>query len=113
VFLTTSRYQDGVLQEVRVYPVDLGVNPLERPASTLGVPMTPSVETANRALADLQRASEAFGTRIAIENGVGVIRVPPDATVAVGQTIRDFGTFPRGGGAAGGRGGRGGGRGGL
>jgi hypothetical protein len=111
-FLATSRYQDGVLQEVRVYPVDLGSNPMERPASTLGVPMTPSVEMANRALADLQRASEAFGTRIAVENGVGVIRVPREATVAVGQTIRDFGTFPRGGGA-GGRGGRGGGRGGL
>lgn len=114
-FLATSRYQDGVLQEVRVYPVDLGANPLERPASTLGVPMTPSIEAANRALADLQRASDAFGTRMAVENGVGIVRVPREATVAVGQAIRDFGTFPRGGGAGGrgGRGGRGGGRGGL
>jgi poly-gamma-glutamate synthesis protein (capsule biosynthesis protein) len=110
--LATSTYQDGILQEVRIYPVDLGLNPANRPASTLGVPMTPSPEDATRILTDLQKASEPFGTRIAVENGVGVIRVPRDATQPIGQGIRDFGTFPSGG-AAGGRGGRGGGRGGF
>jgi hypothetical protein len=110
--VATMSYQDGILQEVRLYPVDLGVDPRERPASKLGVPMTPSLEVANRVLGEVQKDSEAFGTRITIENGVGVIRVPREATVAIGQDIRDFGTAPRAGGA-GGRGGRGGARGGL
>jgi hypothetical protein len=107
-----ASYKDGILEEVRLYPIDLGLDPLERPASTLGVPMLASPATANRILTDLQRDSEAFGTRIVIENGMGLIRVPREATVPVGQNIKDFGTFPRGGGA-GGRGGRGGGRGGV
>jgi len=110
--LATATYQDGILQEVKLYPVDLGVNPLERPASKLGVAMTPSADVANRILAQLQKDSEPFGTRIVIENGVGIIRVPREATVAIGQNIKDFGTFPAAGGA-GGRGGRGRGRGGL
>jgi poly-gamma-glutamate synthesis protein (capsule biosynthesis protein) len=111
--VATATYQDGILQEVRLHPVDLGVNALERPASQLGIPMMPSADVAARVLAELQKNSEPFGTRITIENGVGIIRVPRDATVAVGQGIRDFGTFPRGGGAGAGRGGRGAGRGGF
>jgi poly-gamma-glutamate synthesis protein (capsule biosynthesis protein) len=112
--LATAAYQDGILQEVRLYPVDLGVSPANRPASTLGVAMTPSLDLANQILVELQKNSDAFGTKIAIENGVGVIRVPRDATVAIGQGVRDFGSLPRGGSAgAGGRGGRGGGRGGV
>ena len=109
--IATASYQDGILQEVRLYPVDLGVNPLERPASTLGVPMTPSAAVAGQVLAELQQHSESFGTRIVIENGIGIIRVSREATVPIGQDIRDFGTFPTGAGA--GRGGRGGGRGGF
>ena len=35
--VATASYQDGILQEVRLYPVDLGVDPRERPASKLGV----------------------------------------------------------------------------
>ena len=103
--IATARYQDGILQEVRIQPVDLGSDPQRRPASTVGVPMTPSPEVANRVLSELQRNSEPFGTKIALENGVGVIRVPREATTAIGEGIRDFGTAPRGGG--GGRGGRG------
>jgi poly-gamma-glutamate synthesis protein (capsule biosynthesis protein) len=109
--VATASYQDGILQEVRIYPVDLGSDPLARPASTLGVVMTPSPDTATRILSELQKNSEAFGTRISIEGGVGIIRVPREATVAIGQNIKDFGSAPRAGGAGGGRGGRGGGRG--
>jgi hypothetical protein len=101
--IATARYQDGFLQEVRLQPVDLGSDP-QRPASTIGVPMTPSPEVANRILSELQKNSEAFGTKIAVENGVGVIRVPREATTAIGQGIRDFGAAPRGGGGRGGRG---------
>jgi hypothetical protein len=114
--VATASYQDGILQEVRLYPIDLGVDPLERPASTLGIPMTPSAAVANRVLAELQQNSQSFGTQLVIENEVGIIRVPREATVPIGENIRDFGTMPMGGGAAGGRsgrGGRGGGRGGF
>lgn len=108
-FLATSKYQDGMLQEIRIYPIDLGINRAERPASSLGVAMTPSRETASAILADLQRYSQPFGTSIVVENGVGVIRVSRDATKAIGETVRSFGAPPEPGcGAAGGRGGRGG-----
>ena len=111
--IASTSYQNGILQEVRVYPVDLGADPLTRPASTFGIPMTPSSDMASRILADLQRDSEPFGTRMVVENGVGIIRVPREATVPIGQNIHDFGTFPTGAGGGGrGRGGRGGGRGG-
>jgi hypothetical protein len=39
--------------------------------------MTAPPATAQRILQRLQKLSEPFGTRIAIENNVGVIRVPP------------------------------------
>jgi hypothetical protein len=99
-YVATTKYQDGVLEEIRIYPVDLGVDRANRPWSKMSIPMTPSPALANRILADIQKFSEPFGTRIAIENGVGVIRVPREATVPVGANIRS--TFP----ATGGRGGR-------
>ena len=57
----------------------------------------------NRILADIQKFSEPFGTKITIENGVGVIKVPRDATVPVGGNLRStFGPVaPRGRGPGG------------
>ena len=72
--LTQSRWQNGQLTEVRLYPVDLGQD-LTRPFSRTGIPMTPSPAMAQRVLEKLQRISKPFGTKIDIENGVGVIRV--------------------------------------
>ena len=37
--------------------------------------MTPSPQMAQRVLEKLQRLSKPFGTKIDIENGVGVIRI--------------------------------------
>jgi poly-gamma-glutamate capsule biosynthesis protein CapA/YwtB (metallophosphatase superfamily) len=91
-YLATAKYQDGKLVEVRIYPMDLGAD-LKKPWSRIGLPQTPSPEMAQRILAEVQRFSEPFGTKISIENGVGVIRVPPEATVPVGQDIRS--TFPK------------------
>jgi len=51
--------------------------------------MTPSPQLANRILGDIQKFSEPFGTKISIENGIGVIRVPPEATVPIGGGIRE------------------------
>jgi poly-gamma-glutamate capsule biosynthesis protein CapA/YwtB (metallophosphatase superfamily) len=85
--MATSRYQDGKLVEIRLQPVDLGVGQ-KRPWSKMGVPQIPSPELANEILAKVQEYSETFHTKISIENGVGVIRVPPEATVPVGAEIR-------------------------
>lgn len=80
-------YQSGKLSEVRLYPVDLGVGK-NRPWSKMSIAQTPTPELAKEILTDAQRYSEPFGTKIAIENGVGVIRVRADATVPVGGDIR-------------------------
>jgi Bacterial capsule synthesis protein PGA_cap len=72
--LSESRFENGHLAEVRIYPIDLGQD-LKRPFSHLGIPMTPSPEMAQRVLEKLQRLSEPFGTKITIEKGVGVIRI--------------------------------------
>lgn len=80
-------YQDGKLSEVRLYPVDLGVGK-NRPWSKMSIAQTPTLELAREILTDVQKYSERFGTKIAIENGVGVIRVPPEATVPVGGDIQ-------------------------
>jgi poly-gamma-glutamate capsule biosynthesis protein CapA/YwtB (metallophosphatase superfamily) len=71
--LTTTHWEGGKLTEVRIYPVDLGGR--RRPMSQLGIPMTPSPEDAQRILKEMQEFSKPFGTTIAIENNVGVIRI--------------------------------------
>jgi len=72
--LTESRFENGRLVELRVYPVDLGQDG-NRPFSRLGVPMTPSPQMAQQVLEKLQRLSKPFGTKITIENGVGIVRM--------------------------------------
>ena len=72
--LTTSRFEDGKLVEVRLYPADLGQD-RTRPISRSGTPSTPSPEMALRVLERLQALSKQFGTTISIQNGVGVIRI--------------------------------------
>jgi hypothetical protein len=76
VLLVTASYDGGKLKEVRLYPVDLGQD-MNRPLSRLGIPMTPSPEIAQKILAKEQKISKQFGTKISIENNVGVIRVAP------------------------------------
>jgi len=71
--LATSHFEGGRLTEVRLYPVDLGG--ARRPISQMGIPMTPSPDDAQRILRNLQTYSKPFGTKIAIEGNVGVIRI--------------------------------------
>ena len=71
--LVTSHFESGRLTEVRLYPADLG-GP-RRPVSQMGIPLVPSPEVARRILSALGDYSKAFGTRIAIEDNVGVIRI--------------------------------------
>ncbi|KIY01261.1 uncharacterized protein Z520_02813 [Fonsecaea multimorphosa CBS 102226] len=70
--LATSSYEDGKLVQVLIYPVDLG---LRRPSSEMGTPRRPSPEMAQSILEQVVEYSKPFGTKISIENGVGVIRI--------------------------------------
>ena len=48
--------------------------------------MTPSPKMAQAVLEKVQRLSQRFGTKIAIENGVGVIHVTEDQGKTGGST---------------------------
>lgn len=76
--LVTARFDGGKLAEARLYPADLGLD--HRPTSKTGNPTTPSPEVARQILEKVQRLSKPFGTNIAIDNGVGVIRVSAAST---------------------------------
>jgi poly-gamma-glutamate synthesis protein (capsule biosynthesis protein) len=69
--VTTSRFEKGRLAEIRLHPIDLGYTAR---GADRGVPRLAAPEVARTILERLQRLSQPFGTRIAIEQGVGVIR---------------------------------------
>jgi poly-gamma-glutamate synthesis protein (capsule biosynthesis protein) len=77
--LATSRFEDGRLVEVRIYPIDLRVG---GPNSWLGIPRISPPDIGGRILERVQRLSKELGTHISIENNVGVIRVQQTATAA-------------------------------
>ena len=70
--IAVSRYVGGRVAEIRLYPIDLGVSVQ---GAAKGVPGLADALVGRRILERLQTLSEPLGTRIAIENGVGVIRV--------------------------------------
>jgi poly-gamma-glutamate capsule biosynthesis protein CapA/YwtB (metallophosphatase superfamily) len=84
-YVANTTYQDGKLVEIRIYPVDIGLG--TRPWSRENVPTTPTPEKARSILERIQKYSEPFGTKISIENNIGVIHVPPEATVDVGADL--------------------------
>ena len=65
-------YTSGVLSGLKLYPIDLGFG---RPRSQRGRPLLAEGEVAQRMLERMQRMSEPFGTVMAIEEGVGVVRI--------------------------------------
>jgi hypothetical protein len=67
-----SRFERGQLQEIRLYPIWARH---DGPLSRRGLPMTAPPEIAQRILQRLQKLSEPFGTKIAIDGNVGVIRM--------------------------------------
>jgi hypothetical protein len=71
--LVTCHFEGGRLVEVRLYPADTGQE--SRPFARVGIPTTPSPEIALNMIEKIQRLSKPFGTTIAIEDNVGVIRV--------------------------------------
>jgi poly-gamma-glutamate synthesis protein (capsule biosynthesis protein) len=77
--LAESRYQDGRLVEVRLHPIDAQY---DAPISRTGVPRLASPELGRRILQRVQTLSKPFGTTIAIEGNIGIIRIPPQQTNA-------------------------------
>ena len=76
--VAVSKYDDGAVSEIRLYPVELGFNETD---ASKGVPRSAPPEVAQQILATLARLSRPFGTTIAVEENVGVIRIPrPPAT---------------------------------
>lgn len=71
--IAVSRYDGGRVSEIRLYPIDLGV---EIQGAGRGVPGMASPAAGRRILERLRDLSRPFGTEIAIENGIGIIRVP-------------------------------------
>ncbi len=84
-YIASTTYKEGRLAEIRIYPVDIGLGKL--PWSRENIPQTPTPERARFILESLQKYSQPFGTKISIENNIGVIRVPASATVDVGGDL--------------------------
>jgi poly-gamma-glutamate capsule biosynthesis protein CapA/YwtB (metallophosphatase superfamily) len=72
--MAVSRYENGRLAEVRIYPTWARQ---DSPISRRGLPMLAPPERAQSILRRLQTLSKPFGTTITIEGNVGVIRVEP------------------------------------
>ena len=70
--IAVSRFANGQLSEIRLYPIDLGV---AIAGADRGVPRMANPAHARRILERLQRLSAPLGTTIAIDRGVGVIRL--------------------------------------
>lgn len=79
--IALSKYDKGQLQEVRIYPIWARQ---DAPISQRGIPSLAPPAVAQRILARLQALSKPFGTVIAIEGNVGVIRVA-SGSVSSGQ----------------------------
>ncbi len=73
--IAVNRYVHGHVSEIRLYPIDLGIS---KQGAARGVPALAGAAVGRRTLERLQRLSRPFGTRIAIENGMGIIRVAAD-----------------------------------
>ncbi len=70
--VAVSHYSEGVLEEIRLYPVDLK---FDGPFVDIGTPHLADGEVAQRVLGILREASAAFGTEIRISGDIGIIDV--------------------------------------
>lgn len=69
--VAVTRYVGGQVAEIRLYPIDLGVS---TEGAGKGVPKLADAAVGRAVLERLQTLSKPYGTEIAIERGVGVIR---------------------------------------
>ncbi len=75
--VAVSRFDHNQLSEIRIYPIEL--NWTKRFADR-GVPRLAPPAVAKVVLERLQKLSQPYGTAIAIENNVGVIRLQPSVS---------------------------------
>jgi poly-gamma-glutamate synthesis protein (capsule biosynthesis protein) len=76
-FVAEVDYKDGALAEVRLIPIMLDYDPkkpLAEQRTTAGVPRLAKGEESKKIINDLKRLSKLYGTEIAYEDGIGVIR---------------------------------------
>jgi poly-gamma-glutamate synthesis protein (capsule biosynthesis protein) len=73
--VAATEFRSGRVAEVRIYPLILGTPEESRSRASQGVPHLATGADARRILEALQRSSAPYGTRIQIENSVGVIRL--------------------------------------
>ncbi|GAA4860404.1 hypothetical protein GCM10023310_44610 [Paenibacillus vulneris] len=66
------KFDNGELKEIILHPQEFGY---DAPISQRGIPRVPKPEVAERILKRMQRLSESFGTKISIENNLGIIRL--------------------------------------
>ena len=77
-----TRFDGGKLVEVRLYPTS---GAWDGPVSQLGLPRQASPAMAQKILARVQALSKPYGTTVAIENNVGVIRIEPARATSAGR----------------------------
>lgn len=70
--ITVSRFEQNQLAELRLYPIELGRS---KRFANRGVPRLAPTPHAETILDRLQKLSKPFGTQIAVENHVGMIRL--------------------------------------
>lgn len=68
--LPICEFSDGGLQEIKLYPLDLQ---MDQSRSRRGRPFIAESKLGKRIIDDLQELSKEYGTKIAYEDGVGVI----------------------------------------
>lgn len=70
--VAVSKYDNGMVSEIRLYPIWLGKGGRDQ---LRGMPLMATPEQGKVVLERIAQLSAPFGTRITIENNVGVIRV--------------------------------------
>lgn len=74
--VAVPRFRGKQLVELALHPISLG---FKKPAAQRGRPLFADPELGKKILGDLVKASEPFGTRIEVRNGVGYVEVKPGA----------------------------------
>jgi poly-gamma-glutamate synthesis protein (capsule biosynthesis protein) len=74
------------LESISLHPVDLGYSTGKR--SQRGRPVLAEGQVAEEILCRVQRLSEPFGTRVVVENGVGMIRTTQERSTASPSAAR-------------------------
>jgi len=69
--IAMAQFEEDKLLELKLFPVTLGQ---EKPRSQRGRPMLAEPEEATQILETLKKLSEPYGTRIQVEEGVGIVK---------------------------------------